>query len=179
LDGTINFSHGVPIFSVSIAYAEEGVLRLAAVYDPMQDECFSASQGNGSWLNGKPIHVSHTQDLNHSLLVTGFAYDIQTNPENNLDLFARFSLITQGVRRFGSAALDLSYVASGRLDGYWEIALQPYDIAAGALIALEAGGLVSDAWGGPDYITPPCSILAANAQLYPLMLDEILKTRPK
>jgi len=176
LDGTVNFAHGVPIFSVSIAYAEEGVVCIGAVYDPMQDECFSAELGQGAQLNGKPIHVSNTKELIKSLLTTGFPYDIRTNPQNNLELFARFSMLTQGVRRLGSAALDLSYVAAGRLDGFWETSLQTYDIAAGGLIALEAGALVTNLHGHSDYLKPPCSILAANPHLHALMREVIHST---
>jgi myo-inositol-1(or 4)-monophosphatase len=125
LDGTLNYAHGVPIFAVSIGYQEEGVMRLGAVYDPMRDECFSAERGLGAWLNGEPIRVSRVKDLINSLLVTGFPYDSLTNPDNNLDHYNRFTLLTQGVRRLGSAALDLSYVAAGRLEGYWEISIAP------------------------------------------------------
>jgi myo-inositol-1(or 4)-monophosphatase len=173
LDGTVNFAHGVPIFSVSIAYAEDGCVRLGAVYDPMQDECFTADLGRGAWLNGKPIHVSTTLALDQSLLVTGFPYDVRTNPQNNLDLYSRFTLLSQGVRRLGSAALDLSYVAAGRFEGFWELRLGPWDVAAGGLIAQEAGARVTSAMGEPDYLAPPCSILAANPQIHPQMLKVI------
>ncbi len=121
LDGTVNFAHGLDIFSVSLAFAEDRQMRLGVVYDPIQDELFSAEKGTGAWLNGEPIKVATTEQLNDSLLVTGFPYDIRTNPETNLDHFAHFMLISQGVRRLGSAALDLCYIAAGRLDGYWEL----------------------------------------------------------
>jgi myo-inositol-1(or 4)-monophosphatase len=173
LDGTVNFAHGVPIFCVSLAYAEDGQVRLGAVYDPMQDECFTARLGGGAWLNGRPIQASKVQDLDHSLLVTGFAYDIRTNPNNNLDLYTRFSLLSQGVRRLGSAALDLCYVASGRLDGFWELRLSAWDIAAGGLIAHEAGAIVTGVAGEADYLIEPCSILAASPKIHPLMLKVI------
>ncbi|MEW6716623.1 MAG: inositol monophosphatase family protein [Chloroflexota bacterium] len=169
LDGTVNYAHGVPIFSVSIAFAEQGRTLLGVVYDPMQDECFSAERSRGAWLNGKPIRASNTKELDQSLLVTGFPYDIRTNPENNLDLFTAFSLNSLGVRRLGSAALDLSYIAAGRFDGYWEIRLSPWDVAAGGLIAEEAGAIVTNLEGGPDYISPPQSVLAANPHVYPQM----------
>ena len=112
LDGTINYAHGVPIFSVSIAYAQTGKTRLGVVYDPLRDECFSAADGQGAWLNGQPISVSAAQTLDQALLVTGFPYDIRTNPVNNLDNYALFALKSQGVRRPGSAALELCYVAA-------------------------------------------------------------------
>ncbi len=177
LDGTVNYAHGVPFFSVSLAYQEGGEVLMGVVYDPIQNECFSAEDGKGVWLNGKEIQVSAVSELDQSLLVTGFPYDIRTNPENNLDHFNRFSLLTQGVRRLGSAALDLCYVAAGRFDGFWEIRLNPWDVAAGGLIAQEAGAIVTDIYGGQDYLSKPQSILVANPRLYPAML-EILKNQP-
>ncbi len=171
LDGTVNFAHGLPIFSVSIAYAEDGQMRLGVVYDPMRDECFSAEAGQGAWLNGSPLQVSGTQTLDRSLLVTGFPYDIRTSPHTNLENFSRFSLAAQAVRRLGSAALDLCYVAAGRIDGYWEHGLAPWDIAAGSLIAREAGAMVSDIEGGQDFMQPPHSILAAPVGVHAQMLQ--------
>jgi myo-inositol-1(or 4)-monophosphatase len=171
LDGTVNFAHGVPVFCVSLAYARDGQLQLGAVYDPMQDECFSAERGRGAWLNGSPIRVSAAVHLDQCLLATGFPYNIRTIEDTNLENYARFSLRSQGVRRLGSAALDLCYVAAGRLDGYWELYLQPWDMAAGALIALEAGATVTTARGGPDLMTPPYSALAANPVIHAQMLE--------
>jgi myo-inositol-1(or 4)-monophosphatase len=170
LDGTVNFAHGLPIFSVSVAYARDGELLLGSVYDPIRSELFSAQRGQGARCNGKTIHGSGQAELNRSLLVTGFAYDIRTNPYNNLGLFEKFSKLSQGVRRLGSAALDLCYVACGRLDGFWEIAIQPWDIAAGGLIASEAGVRVTQINGEADYLQTPCSILAAAPRLHALML---------
>ncbi len=177
LDGTVNYAHGVPIFSVSIAFAWRGEVVLGVVYDPMREECFAAERGGGAFLNGQPIHASPADDLDQSLLVTGFPYDIRTHPENNLDLFAAFALRTRGVRRLGSAALDLCYVAAGRFDGYWEIRLKPWDVAAGGLIAAEAGAKVTNLHGGADYLSPPQSILAANATLHAQMLAVIREMR--
>jgi myo-inositol-1(or 4)-monophosphatase len=179
LDGTVNYVHGIPIYSVSIAYAEAGELRLSVVYDPSRDECFSAESGKagelgrGAWLNGQPIHPSSTADLDHALLVTGFPYDIRTNPDNNLDQYAHMALHSQGVRRLGSAALDLCDVACGRFDGFWELRLKAWDVAAGALIAQQAGAIVTNLSGKPDFMTPPQSVLAANPQLHPLLLREL------
>lgn len=170
LDGTVNFAHSLPIFSVSIAYVADGVTQLGVVYDPMQDECFSAQRGRGACLNGEPIRVSAVQDLDRCLFVTGFPYDIRTRPENNLDHFVHFSLLSQGVRRLGSAALDLCYVAAGRVDGFWEVSIKAWDIAAGSLIAQEAGAIVTDVRGGLDYLAPPQSVLAANPSIHPLLL---------
>ena len=179
LDGTVNYAHGLPIFCVSLAYQEalayqeDGIMELAVVYDPMRDECFRAQRGQGAWLNELPIRASTTPDLNHSLLVTGFPYDIRTNPASNLDNFAHFAVRSQGVRRLGSAALDLCYIAAGRLDAFWEIRLGPWDVAAGGLIAQEAGALVTNIHGDSDYISSPQSIVAANRFIHPQMLAEL------
>ncbi|MGD8405843.1 MAG: inositol monophosphatase family protein [Anaerolineales bacterium] len=173
LDGTVNYAHNIPIFSVSIAYASNGTLSLGAVYDPMRDEMFTAERGKGAYLNGSPLHVSSASDLQKSLLVTGFPYDIQ-NPEiNNLNNFIHFSHRSQGVRRLGSAALDLSYVAAGRFDGFWEMALKPWDVAAGGLICEEAGARVTNVHGEADFISPPQSILATAPGIHTRMLEEL------
>lgn len=173
LDGTVNYAHRIPIFCVSIAYAYAGVMKLAAVYDPMRDELFSADRGHGAWLNGRQLHASTTSELKNSLLVTGFPYDAWISPVNNLEYFARFAVQTQGVRRLGSAALDLCYVAAGRFDGYWELALKPWDVAAGGLIAEEAGAKVTSLEGGPEYLLPPQSILAAPPAIHDRMMEVI------
>lgn len=170
LDGTVNYAHQVPVFTVSIAYQQDGVLQLGVVYDPLRDELFSAERGKGATLNGVGISVSKTTSLDRSLLSTGFAYDIRTHPETNLDHFARFSLRCQGIRRLGSAALDLCYVACGRFEGFWELRLNAWDIAAGALIAEQAGALITDIHGNSDYMAAPQSILAANPTLHTAML---------
>jgi myo-inositol-1(or 4)-monophosphatase len=170
MDGTVNFAHGLPFFAVSIGYAEGGAMRLGAVYDPLRDEMYLAQRGRGAWLNGRPIHVSAVDNLDQSLLVTGFPYDIRTHPVNNLVHFNHFMLLSQGVRRLGSAALDLCYVAAGRLDGFWEVRLKPWDVAAGGLIVEEAGGAVTDIQGDPDYLGPPSSILACAPGIQARML---------
>jgi myo-inositol-1(or 4)-monophosphatase len=175
LDGTVNYAHGVPMFAVSLAYAEDGLVQLGVIYDPMMDECFSAERGRGAWCNGQPIQASATPDLDHSLLVTGFPYDIRTTPQHNLNHFNRLAKMTQGVRRLGSAAIDLCYVACGRFDGYWELQLAAWDVAAGGLIAQEAGATVTRCDGSADFIGPPASILAANPHIYPHIL-QILNT---
>ncbi len=171
LDGTTNFAHGLPIFSVSIAYAQDGDLHLAVIYDPIHDELFSAGRGQGAFLNDRPIAVSSQTELSKSVLVTGFPYDRFTNPDNNLDHFSRFALRVRGVRRLGSAALDLCFVAMGRVDGFWEIRLEPWDMAAGMLICREAGALVTRKDASPDVLTPPYSIVAANPKLHAKMLQ--------
>jgi myo-inositol-1(or 4)-monophosphatase len=173
LDGTTNYAHGVPTFAVSIGYAEGGQMQLGVVYDPMQDELFSAELGQGAWLNDQPMHVSEIGDLIQSLLVTGFPYDLLDTPDNNLENFSRMSRLSQGVRRIGSAAIDLCYVAAGRFDGYWEIRLSPWDLAAGALIVREAGGIVTAMDGSPDLLRPPYSIVAGNPLIYPQLFKLI------
>ena len=170
LDGTINYAHDVPLFSVSIGYAEHGQMQAGVVYNPMSEECFSAARGKGAWLNDQPIHVSEITELIQSLLATGFPYDTHNAVHTNLENFNRLTLRSQGVRRLGSAALDLSYVAAGRLDGYWEIKLSPWDLAAGVLIVQEAGGVVTNLEGDSDYMKSPYSVLAANPAVHPLLL---------
>ncbi len=177
LDGTVNYSHGLPLFGVSLAYAENGQVQLGVIYNPLHNECFSAERGQGAWLNGAPIHVTDTPDLIHSLLVTGFPYDMWERPDNNLDNFIALSRLSQGVRRLGSAAMDLCYVAAGWLDGYWEIRIKPWDIAAGALIVEEAGGVVTKLSGAPDYMQPPYDILACTPKLYESILGVLNKGR--
>lgn len=174
LDGTTNYAHGIPIFAVSIAYAVHGQVQLGVVYDPMRNECFCAERGKGARLNGTPLSVSDTSEFTRSLLVTGFPYETE-NGKDNLEHFAHFTLRTQGVRRLGSAALDLCYVAAGRFDGYWELTLRPWDMAAGALMVEEAGGRVSRVTGEPEYLLPPYSILAGNPNIYEQMLAEMRK----
>jgi myo-inositol-1(or 4)-monophosphatase len=178
LDGTVNYVHGIPVYSVSIAYAVGSDLILGVVYDPSRYECFSAEAGKGAWLNGQPIRPASASDLDHALLVTGFPYDIRTNPETNLDHYAHFALRSQGVRRMGSAALDLCYVSCGRFDGYWELHLKPWDVAAGALIARQAGVKVTNLAGGIDVITPPQSVVAANSKLHTILLRELRQDHP-
>jgi myo-inositol-1(or 4)-monophosphatase len=174
LDGTINYAHNIPIFAVSIAYAEMGEVQLGVVYAPLLDECFSAEKGTGVWLNGNPLQASQTQDLIKGLLVTGFANDQRENPIN-LEYFRRFALQARGLRRLGSAALDLCYVAAGRFDGYWEPFINPWDIAAGMLIAAESGAVTTRVYGEPVSLQPPCSILAAPPAMHRLMLDVLLR----
>jgi myo-inositol-1(or 4)-monophosphatase len=173
LDGTTNYAHGLPLFCVSLGYAEHDELKLGAVYDPMRDELFSAEQGQGAWLNDAPLHVSDVHELIQSLLVTGFPYDLVDTPHNNLDNFTRLSRLTQAVRRMGSAALELCYVAAGRFDGYWEIRLGPWDLAAGVLIARQAGAVVTDLQGSPEVMHPPYALLAANPYLHAEILKKL------
>ena len=175
LDGTVNYAHHIPIFCVSIAYASGSELALGAIYDPMRDEMFLAERGKGASLNGKSLHVSSTTELQRSLLVTGFPYTAWNTPQDNFANFVRFGKLTQGVRRLGSAALDLCYVAAGRFDGFWEMALHPWDVAAGGLICEEAGARVTNIEGKRDYISPPQSVVASAPGIYARMLEELNK----
>jgi myo-inositol-1(or 4)-monophosphatase len=174
LDGTTNFAHNLPIFSVSIALRHGGRTRLGVVYDPTRRECFWAERGQGAYCGTDRLRVSGAAELAKSLLVTGFPYDAWTNPRNNLDYFARFAKLSRGVRRLGSAALDLAYVAAGRLDGYWELKLSPWDVAAGGLIAEEAGARVTAMDGESDYLSDSPSLIAANPALHAKMAGVIL-----
>lgn len=177
LDGTVNYAHRIPIFCVSIAYASNGSLNLAAVYDPMREEMFTAARGDGAYLNGRPLRVSGEHDLQRSLLVTGFPYDVWNTEFDNFDNFVRLSKLSLGVRRLGSAALDLCYVAAGRFEGFWELALNPWDVAAGGLICLEAGGIVTNVCGEADFISPPQSIVAAAPGVHSRLLTELKQNR--
>jgi myo-inositol-1(or 4)-monophosphatase len=177
LDGTVNYAHGVPIFAVSVGLAFEGAPVFGAILDPMREELFEASLGQGARLNGRPIHVSGTSDLLQSLLVTGFGYDIQTNPDNNFREFAEFHLRSRAVRRLGAAALDLAYVAAGRFDGYWELQIQSWDLAAGTVIVREAGGTVTRLDGSSDMLREPPSLVASNGRIHAEMLSVLAELR--
>jgi myo-inositol-1(or 4)-monophosphatase len=169
LDGTTNFAHGFPFFAVSLALTRRGELIVGAVYDPLRDELFSAESGRGAALNSQPIRVSTQAALDRALLATGFPYDVRTNPHNNFAQFMRFQLRAQAVRRPGAAALDCCYVAAGRLDGYWEYRMNPWDVGAGALIAREAGGRVTTAEGDDDFLGRD-SIVVSNGHIHAQML---------
>jgi myo-inositol-1(or 4)-monophosphatase len=174
LDGTTNFAHGIPHFAVSLALAEpDGKPLLGIVYDPMRDECFRAVQGGGATLNGQPIHVSTVSDLSEAALATGFPYDRRTNPNNNIEEFSAFLLRTQSVSRLGSSALNLCYVAAGRFDGYWEMRINPWDILAGLLCVMEAGGRVSNYRGQLDGLYQGCEVVATNGLIHERLLTVI------
>ena len=143
LDGTTNYAHGYPCFCVSIALAREDVIEVATIYDPTRDEMFAAERGQGATLNGRRMRVSNVDDLNAAMLCTGFPYNVRERPNFERE-FANFTMAAQAVRRDGSAAIDLAYVACGRFDGFWEDGLNPWDVAAGVLLIKEAGGLVTD-----------------------------------
>lgn len=168
LDGTTNYAHGYPCFCVSIAAEHKGKLELGVIYDPMRDELFSVERGQGAALNGRRIRVSRTEDLNRAMLCTGFPYDVRERGEFARH-FTNFIMNAQSVRRDGSAALDLAYVACGRFDGFWEEGLRPWDVAAGVLMIEEAGGRVSRYDGAPfEIYSPP--IVASNGLVHEAMI---------
>jgi myo-inositol-1(or 4)-monophosphatase len=171
LDGTTNFAHGLPIFAVSIAYSHHGQMILGVVFNPITGELFSAVRDQGAYLNNEAIRVSATSTVGDSLLVTGFPYTVRSaTPSQPLARFARCLTAAQGIRRLGSAALDLCYVACGRFEGFWEENLKPWDTAAGMLIAAEAGGRVTDFNDRPYQITDK-QLLATNTLIHQQMVD--------
>ena len=170
LDGTTNFAHGFPAYCVSIVVECDGRGIVGVIYDPTRDELFTGRIGHGAHLNGVPISVSTTDHLDRALLVTGFAYDIRETSDNNLNHFVRFALKVQGLRRTGTAALDLCYVAAGRFDGFWEVTLNPWDMAAGVVILREAGGTVTNFKGAPHSIYGR-ELVASNGHVHQAMLD--------
>lgn len=174
LDGTTNFAHGFPMYNVSIGVEYEGACVLGVVYDPTRNELFLAQKGKGATLNGTPIHVSTTPKLNEALLVTGFAYDVHTAKDNNLKEFCAFTVRARGMRRTGTAAIDLCYIACGRFDGFWELQLNPWDTAAGKVILEEAGGKITNYEGDP-YSIYGDTIIATNTHIHPEMV-EVLKS---
>ncbi len=176
LDGTTNYAHGYPKFCVSIALEHRGRVLLGVVFDPVLNEEFSAVRGAGAALNSRPIRVSACKDILKALLSTGFAYDIRENPDNNVDYFTAFILTAQAVRRDGAAALDLCYTAMGRFDGFWELELKPWDVAAGGLILREAGGRVTD-FEGRDTEAEGSRIVGSNGLVHEVMLEVIHKVR--
>lgn len=174
IDGTTNYAHGYPFFCTSIAYEKKGKVVAGVVYNPIMNELFFAARGKGAYLNGNRIKVSSVAKMKKSLLSTGFPYDIATNPDNNINHFVRFLYEAQAVRRDGSAALNLSYVACGRFDGFWELHLNPWDLAAGVLIAEEAGGVITNLQGGTFNIYDG-AVLASNGLIHKAMVRVIEK----
>jgi len=172
IDGTTNFAHGLPIFCASLALEVDGVAQVAAVYDPTRRELFTAERGSGAFLNGRRLHVSEAATLVDAVLVTGFPYDVHQRVDEIVGLFASFVGQARAVRRLGSAAIDLCYVAAGRMDGFWESDLKPWDIAGGALIVEQAGGRVTDMAGAP-FSSRAGRVLASNTVLHDAMLAVI------
>jgi len=177
LDGTTNYTHAYPVYCVSIGLEHKGEVIAGVVYDPNFDELFCAEKGNGSYLNDKRLKVTATDNLERSLLATGFPYDVRNNPFNCIQHFNEFLTAAQGIRRLGSAALDICYVAAGRLDGFWEVNLHPWDTAAAVLITTEAGGKVSDFIGGMYNIYQK-NILLSNGLIHDQMMT-VLKRNLK
>lgn len=176
LDGTVDFAHGFPVYCVSIGVEYMGRSVAGAVYDPERNECFTAGAGLGARLNGKKIKVTTEKKLQRALLATGFSYSIATAKRNNLGLFARMAKEAQGIRRLGSAALDLCWVACGRLDGFWELHLHPWDTAAAILVVSEAGGKVTR-FDGLAYSIFDDEILASNGHLHSAMKNVLCRNR--
>ena len=172
IDGTTNFAHGLPIFCASLALEIDGVAEIAAVYDPNRRELFTAERGSGALMNGTPLRVSSADRLVDSMLVTGFPYDVHARVDEIVGLFAAFVGEARAVRRLGSAAIDLCWVAAGRMDGFWESDLKAWDIAGGALIVSEAGGRVT-ALDGTPFASRGGNVLASNGRIHHAMLEVI------
>ncbi len=177
LDGTTNFAHQYPFSATSIALIIQGFPAVGVVYDPFHQELFRAATGLGATRNRQPIHVSGIQSLANSLLVTGFAYDRRETNDNNYAEFCHLTHLTQGVRRGGSASIDLAYVACGRLDGYWERGLSPWDIAAGIVLVQEAGGTITAYDQSPQQLSSG-RLLATNGHIHSALSHELLKVEP-
>jgi myo-inositol-1(or 4)-monophosphatase len=178
IDGTTNFAHGLPIFCSSLALEIDGVPEVAAVYDPNRRELFTAERGGGAYVNGRPLRVSDADQLVNAMLVTGFPYDVHARVDEIVGLFGAFVAKARAVRRLGSAAIDLCYVAAGRMDGFWESDLKAWDIAGGALIVAEAGGVVTGMDGAP-FSSRGGHVLATNAHLHGAMLEVIRRFRER
>jgi len=170
LDGTTNYAHSYPCFCASIGLEIDGEIVAGAVYNPMLDELFTSVKGKGAYLNEKRIGVSKIADINKSLLATGFPYDIRDSKENNLNHFCNFAVRAQAIRRPGSAVLDLCYLAAGRFDGFWELKLYPWDMAASSLIVKEAGGMITDFKGG-EFSIYKGEMLATNGLIHKEMIE--------
>jgi len=178
LDGTTNFAHRLPFFCVSMALEHRGKIVLGVVFDPVRDEIFTASEGGGAYLNGRQIGVSRISDLTRSLVATGFPYDLRESRINNIRHFNNFLTRAQAVRRLGSAAIELCYVGCGRLDGFWELKLKPWDAAAGGLIVQEAGGKVTDFAGGAFNPYHP-EVLGTNGLVHEAMRQVLVPPEKK
>ncbi len=178
LDGTTNYAHGVPHFAVNVGVADASGLVAGATLDPLRDELFTAGRGLGAWIGGRRLAPSGRSDLNGALLVTGFPYDIHESHDEPLRLFGAFVRRARAVRRFGSAALDLAWVAAGRFDGFWELGLKPWDLAPGILIAREAGAVVTDT-RGTDGMLSTGDVVAASPALASAMIAIIAEERER
>ena len=176
LDGTTNYAHGFPAFAVSIGLGSAGRVEIGVVYDPNLDEMFVAERGRGTTMNDHPLSVSTTPTLDESLLATGFPYNLREVPDNNLKEYAAFSVRVRAVRRLGSAVLYLAWLACGRLDGYWELRLGPWDVAGGSLLVEEAGGRITDLTGGALDLDAP-ALVATNGRIHSAVLEVLQEVR--
>ncbi len=176
LDGTTNYAHGIPVFGVSIALETAGRVALGVAFDPNREELFVAEPGGGATVNGRALQVSTTATLRESLLSTGFPYDVAQTPDNNLREYAAFAVRSRGVRRMGSAVLDLAWLAAGRFDGFWELTLGPWDVAAGSLLLQEAGGRITNLAGGPLDLDAP-TVVASNGRIHDALLAVLAEVR--
>jgi myo-inositol-1(or 4)-monophosphatase len=176
LDGTVNFAHNIPLFCVSIAVVQKNEVLAAAIYQPITDELFQAELGHGAFLNGKPLRVSSQTKLSDSFLATGFPYNVDEDPLKCIETFDRLTRKGVPIRRLGSAAIDLSYVAAGRFDAYWEVTLQPWDLAAGYLIVHEAGGKVTRYDGSACNLLEAGPVVASNKHLHPELREVLCKS---
>lgn len=179
IDGTTNFAHGLPDFTICLAYIEEGEPLLGVIYNPARAELYSALRGDGAYLNEHPIRVSQQSDLEQSLLSAGFPYDPNAIDFDVFDAWQRIFYRSQGIRHIGCASMNPAYIASGVLEAYWEEGYQPWDLAAGLLLVTEAGGRVSRIDGGPDPLREPCSLLASNGVLHDDLLALLNDAIPK
>jgi myo-inositol-1(or 4)-monophosphatase len=178
LDGTVNFAHRIPLFSISIGVVIKGVVQTGVVYNPMVHELFLAAKGKGAYLNGVKLQVSSIADAMKAFMVTGFPYNVNTNPLHCIDRFAQMQAKGIPIRRLGSAALDLAYVAAGRFDAFWELHLNPWDIAAGILLVEEAGGMVTSYDGSPLAIYSDKTLVATNGLLHRFMIEQLNQKEP-
>lgn len=179
IDGTINYAHGIPMYATSVAYAYKGELEIGVLCCPGMHEDYWAIRGQGAWRNGERIRVSEVATLKESVLSTGFRSYLIDTPRSNVENFTRFTRKAQTVRRLGSAAFNMAYVACGRMEGFWEMELNPWDVAAGILLIREAGGLVEGLYGEADLLTDKLDILAANPTIFPQMRKTLLEQRDR
>jgi myo-inositol-1(or 4)-monophosphatase len=174
LDGTVNFAHGIPVFSISIAATIDQKIVSGVIYQPMLNELFIAEKGKGAYLNGDPLRVSSVSSLDEAFLATGFPYNVDENPLGCIDSFAKLTKMGIPIRRLGSAAIDLAYTAAGRFDGYWEVSLHPWDMAAGKLLVEEAGGRVSHYNGAPHETFCETTMLATNGHIHEQLMKRLM-----
>ncbi len=177
IDGTINYAHGIPLYGTSVAYAYQGELEIAVICFPGLKEDFWAERGQGAWCNGQKISVSETSSLSESVLATGFRKYLIDTPHSNMKDFMRFTKEAQTVRRLGSATVNLAFVACGRMEGFWELELSPWDVAAGILIVREAGGIVEGLYEERDLLSGRTNLLAANPVIFPKMRAVLLEEK--